>query len=175
MSNPGAYSGKRDLRFVTLRRGGLLEDADHRLLALWAADCAQNVLHYFEQARPQDGRPRQALEEARAWAQGDITQRQARAAAGAALAAAREVDGAAQAAARAAAHAAAVAHMADHELGAAAYAIRAVRAAAPEQERDEAGRRECLRQRAQLPGAIRALVLDDQKLRYKKLWSLFDC
>ena len=38
----------RDPRFITVRRGGTLEDEDHRLLALWAADCAEHVLHHFE-------------------------------------------------------------------------------------------------------------------------------
>ena len=100
---------------------------------------------------------------------------QARTAAFAAHAAARVVSGAAREAARAAGHAVAVAHMADHELGAAAYAIRTVRAAALEGEREEAGRLECQWQRAQLPGEIRDLVLDDQRLRNKKCWSVFDC
>jgi hypothetical protein len=40
----GDYSGRRDSRFVTVRRGGTLEDADHRLLALWSALCAERVL-----------------------------------------------------------------------------------------------------------------------------------
>jgi Imm-5 like putative immunity protein len=69
----------------------------------------------------------------------------------------------------------AVAHVAAHELGAAAYAIRAVRAATPDDEREEAGCQECLWQRAQLPSAIREFVLDDQRLRNEKCWSLFDC
>jgi hypothetical protein len=64
--------------------------------------------------------------------------------------------------------------MADHELGAAAYAIRAVRADAAPSEREEAGRRACRWQREQLPDAIRELVLDDQRLRNKKCWSLFE-
>jgi hypothetical protein len=68
-----------------------------------------------------------------------------------------------------------VAHVAAHELGAAAYAIRAARAAAPKDERDEAGRLECRWQRAQLPDEIRDLVLDDQRLRNEVCWSLFDC
>ncbi|MGB8213250.1 MAG: putative immunity protein, partial [Anaerolineales bacterium] len=78
-----------------------------------------------------------------------------------------------QEAARAAGQAAAVAHMATHELGAAAYAIRAAGAATPEDEQ-AAGRRECQWQRTQLPSEIRELVLDDQKARNKKYWSLFD-
>ena len=66
-------------------------------------------------------------------------------------------------------------HVAAHELGAAAYAVRAARAAAPEGERQEAGRRECRWQRAQLPDEIRDLVLDDQRLRNELCWFAFDC
>ena len=165
----------RDPRLVTVRRGGTLQDADHRLMAVWAADCAQHVLHLFEQTQPSDDRPRRALEQARAWARGEITMTQARTAAFAAHAAAREAFGAAKEAARAAGQAVAVAHVAAHELGAAAYAIRAARAAAPDNQREEAGRLECQWQRAQLPSEIRELVLDDQRLRNEKCWSLFAC
>jgi hypothetical protein len=85
------------------------------------------------------------------------------------------LDGAARHAAYAAGQAAAVAHVAAHELGAAAYAIKAVRAAAPEGKSESAGRRECQWQREQLPGTIRELVLDDQRLRNDICWSVFDC
>lgn len=156
-----------------MRRGGTLEDADHRLLASWAADCAEHVLHHFEDQHPDDDRPRRAVEQARAWARGEISMTQAREAAIAAHAAARTATDAAREAARAAGHAAATAHMADHELGAAAYAIRAVRAAASADQRDGAGWLEREWQRAQLPDAIRDLVLSDQERRNQKLWSLF--
>ena len=115
---------KRDPRFITVRRGGTLQDADHHLLAIWAADCAQHVLHLFEEMKPNDDRPHRAIELARAWARGEITMTQARTAAGHAMAAARVMSGAAREAAYAAGQAAAVAHVAAHELGAAAYAIR---------------------------------------------------
>jgi hypothetical protein len=167
--------GRRDPRLVTVRRGGTLTDSDHRLLAAWAAACAEHVLHLFEQAHPGDERPRRAVEQARAWACGGITMTQARTAAFAAHDAAREASGSAKEAARAAGHAVAVAHMADHELGAAAYAIRAVRADADPNDRDDLGRAECQWQRAQLPADIRDLVLDDERLRNSKCWSLFDC
>ena len=62
-----------------------------------------------------------------------------------------------------------------HELGAAAYAIKAARAGAPEGEGEAAGRLECRWQRDQLPEAIRQLVLDDQRLRNDICWSVFDC
>ncbi|MEO8084351.1 MAG: putative immunity protein [Ardenticatenales bacterium] len=165
---------QRDPRFITIRRGGTLEDAHHRLLALWAADCAEHVLHLFEAVRPLDARPREAVETARAWVRGEISMMQARAKAGHANAAARDLTGAARHAAYAAGQAAAVAHVAAHELGAAAYAIKAARAAAPQGEGDRAGRRECRWQREQLPEAIRDLVLDDQRLRNEICWSVFD-
>jgi hypothetical protein len=99
---------------------------------------------------------------------------QARAAAGHAMGAARDLRGAARHAAYAAGQAAAVAHVAAHELVAAAYAIKAARAAAPEGEGEARGRLECRWQRDQLPEAIRELVLDDQRLRNEICWSVFD-
>jgi hypothetical protein len=166
---------KRDPRFITIRRGGTLTDADHRLLALWAATCAEHVLHLFEAAQPSDPRPRQAIAQARAWVRGETRMTEARTAAGHAMGAARELRGAAREAAYSAGQAAAVAHVAAHELGAAAYAIKAARAAVVKSERDEAGRRECQWQREQLPDAIRELVLEDQRLRNEICWSVFDC
>ena len=163
----------RDPRFITIRRGGTLTDSDHRLLALWAAACAEHVLHLFESVQPSDPRPRRTIESTRAWARGEITMSEARAAAGA-NAAARELSGAARYAAYAAGQAVAVTHVAAHELGAAAYAIKAARAAAPDGEED-AGRLECQWQREQLPEALRDLVLEDQRLRNEICWSVFDC
>jgi hypothetical protein len=161
----------RDPRFVTIRRGGTLTDSDHHLLALWAAACAEHVLDLFESAQPEDPRPRQAIEHARAWVRGEVTMMQARAAGGHAMGAARDLSGAARHAAYAAGQAGVVAH----ELGAAAYAIKAARAAAPEDESEAAGRLECRWQRDRLPAAIRELVLDDQRSRNDICWSVFDC
>ena len=127
-----------------------LDGQDHRSLALWAADCARRVLPHFEGEHPGDDRPRRAIEAGRAWARGEIRVGEARAAAIAAHAAAREVDGAAApAAARATGHAAATAHRAAHARHAAGYAVRAVAydaaSAAPEaavaEERDRQYRR----------------------------------
>ncbi|HTJ61195.1 MAG TPA: hypothetical protein VL333_08410 [Candidatus Saccharimonadales bacterium] len=165
---------ERDPRFITIRRGGTLEDSDHRLLALWAAACAEHVLPLFEAVKPLDPRPRNAVEQARAWTRGEVTMTQARSAAGHANAAARDLSGAARHAAYAAGQAAAVAHVAAHELGAAAYAIKAARAAAPKSGAEAAGRRECSWQRERLPAAIRELVLEDQRLRNEVCWSVFD-
>jgi hypothetical protein len=165
----------RDPRLVTVRRGGTLTDADHHDLALWAAACAEHVLPLFEAVRPDDERPRRAVEHARAWSRGEVTMTEARTAGGHAMGAARDLRGAARYAAYAAGQAAVVAHVAAHELGAAAYAIKAVRAAAPGVEAEAAGRRECAWQREQLPASVRDLVLDDQRLRNELCWSAFDC
>jgi len=165
----------RDPRFITIRRGGTLTDSDHQLLALWAATCAEHVLHLFESAQPLDPRPGLAIAQTRAWARGEIRMSQSRAAGGHAMAAARELSGAARYAAYAAGQAAVVAHVAAHELGAAAYAIKAARAAAPRGEGESSGRLECRWQHEQLPDAIRELVLDDQRLRNDICWSAFDC
>jgi hypothetical protein len=159
---------------VTIRRGGTLTDSDHRLLALWAAACAEHVLHLFESVQPSDPRPRQAIEQVRAWTRGEIRMSQSRAAGGHAMAAARQLSGAARHAAFAAGQAAVVAHVAEHDLGAAAYAIKAVRAAAG-RDGESAGRLECRWQREQLPDAIRELVLEDQRARNEICWSVFDC
>ena len=164
----------RDYRFITIRRGGTLTDSDHRLLALWAADCAEHVLHLFEVEQPSEPRPRRAIEDIRRWARSEINMSQSRSAGGHAMAAARVSTGAARHAAFAAGQAPVVAHVAAHELGAAAYAIKAARASAPACETDDAGRLECRWQREQLPDAIRELVLDDQRLRNEICWSVFE-
>jgi hypothetical protein len=170
------YAGRRDPRFVAVHRGGLLDLPRHRQLASWAADCAEHVLPLFTANYPEDERPRRAIEVARAWSRGEATVGEAREAAFAAHAAARSAsDVVAREVARAAGHAVATAHMADHELGAAAYAIKAVRLASPDSHAMTAGERECRWQREQLPEAIRELVLSDEERRNKKLWSVFTC
>lgn len=166
----------RDKRFIKIRRGGTLTDENHRLLAIWAAECAGHVLHCFEEARPDDDRPRRAIEAAHAWASGEITMKQARSAAGASQDAAREVKGiseAARMAALSAGQAAVVAHVAAHEMGAAAYAIRAAMEASPKAEKELERLRECRWQRAILPEQIRSLVIDDERLRNALCWNVF--
>lgn len=163
----------RDPRLVTVRRGGTLTDADHHLLALWAAACAEHVLPLFEAEQPEDPRPRDAIEHLRAWVRGEVPMMRSRAAGGHAMGAARDLRGAARFAAYSAGQAACVAHVAEHDLGAAAYAIKAVRAAARPEEGEAAGRAECAWQREQLPVAVRQLVIDDQRRRNEICWSVF--
>lgn len=143
----------RDQRFIASHRGGPLDRERHQLLALWAADCAEHVLSYFAEQSSSDERPARAIAAARSWARGEIRVGEARKAALAAHAAAREVtDNSALAAARAAGHAAATVHMADHCLETARYANKANLAAG---ESTAAGR---AWQIAQLPEPVRELV-----------------
>lgn len=164
----------RDPRMITVRRGGTLTDDDHQLLARWAADCAEHVLPLFEDVVPDDRRPREAIAAARVWAAGEMPMMTARALGGHAMGAARPLAGAARFAAYAAGQAACVGHVAEHDLGAAAYAIKAAMAAAPDGGGEEARRGECSWQRQRLPGAVRDLVLEDMAGRNDICWSVFD-
>jgi len=80
---------ERDPRLITVRRGGTLTDEHHRLLAEWAALCAEHVLHLFDEEQPRDTRPRDAIDVGRAWVRGEVRMGDARRAAFAANAAAR--------------------------------------------------------------------------------------
>lgn len=111
-----------------------LSVTDRRLVAAWAADCADRVLPVFEAEAPQDPRPREAIERTRAFARGELdvaAEIRRRFAGGGAP---RGMPPAAAAAARAAGQAAAVAHMGGHALGAAGYAAKAAGLAAPDQD-----------------------------------------
>jgi hypothetical protein len=115
------------------RPGALtLSEDDRRVLAVWAADCAERTLSLFEVQAPGDTRPRDAIDGLRAFARGEMRIGKVRALSARAHAAAREIgDPAAVAAARAAGQAGGVAHMAAHARGAAAYAAEATGLTAP--------------------------------------------
>jgi Imm-5 like putative immunity protein len=164
----------RDPRLITVRRGGSLSDEDHRLLAEWAATCAEHVLHLFERDSADDPRPRQAINAVRAWIRGEVHMEDSRRAAFAANAAARGLAEPAKFAALAAGQAAAVPHVAAHDLGAAAYAIRAAQSASASDRAELERLSECDWQREQLPAAIRSLVLEDQGQRNSICWYVFD-
>jgi hypothetical protein len=164
----------RDPRLITIRRGGTLTDQDHRLLADWALGCAEHVLHLFEDHQPHDGRPREAIEAGRAWIRGEMRMGDARQLAFRANAAAREMPDPVKFAALSAGQAAAVPHVAAHDLGAAAYAIRAASASAPAGDATRARVSERDWQRDRLPAGVRELVLEDQRLRSAICWNAFD-
>lgn len=111
-----------------------LSEADRRIVAWWAADCAERVLAIFESEAPTDSRPRDAIARTRAFARGELdTAGEIRRRFIAGRAARDVTTQAAIAVARAAAQAAGVAHMGAHALGAAAYAANAAGLSRPDQ------------------------------------------
>jgi hypothetical protein len=107
----------------------LVNKTDHKTLAVWAIDCVERVLPYFEEKYPEDHRPRNAITTLHKWIKtGVFKMSDIRKAALASHAAAREVneDSPARSAARAAGQAVAIAHVPTHSVGAASYALQAV-------------------------------------------------
>jgi hypothetical protein len=119
----------------------LVSKTDHKTLAVWAIDCAERVLPYFEGKYPEDNRPRKAIETLQTWVNtGVFKMAVIRKASLDSHAAAREVgeDNAARAAARAAGQAVATAHVPTHAIGAAIYALQAIHRAANPSDADAA-------------------------------------
>jgi len=142
----------RNLRFIAIHRGGPLSKEQHRKLIRWASDCATHVLPLFGDCI--DERLNKALFVAREWELGNITVGEARNASLEAITVANEItDPTAIAVARSVGHAVATAHMADHSLRAAEYALKAIKTSG---KLIEAERRW---QDKQLPSEIEELVL----------------
>jgi Imm-5 like putative immunity protein len=110
-----------------------LSEADRRLVAAWAADCAERVLGLFEAAAPDDDRPRALIARTRAFARGELNiAEEIRRRFVGGVSAGDVTAPAAAAAARAAGQAVAVCHMGAHALGAAAFAVKAAGLADPD-------------------------------------------
>jgi hypothetical protein len=112
-----------------------LSEADRRIVAVWAADCAERVLDLFEAEAPDDVRPRELIARTRAFARSELNigeEIRRRFVGG--VAASEMKTPSAIAAARAAGQAVAVCHMGAHALGAAAYAVEAVALATSERQ-----------------------------------------
>lgn len=115
---------RKDERIVEL-----VKTTDHNTLAVWAIDCAERVLPYFEEKYPEDQRPRKAIQTLKVWIKtGGFKMGAIRKASLDSHAAAREVgeDNAARSAARAAGQAVATAHVPTHSIGSAIYALQAI-------------------------------------------------
>jgi hypothetical protein len=148
----------RDKRFVAEHRGGPLKKEQHIQLLTWACTCAEHVVHLYGEII--DERLKNALLIAHEWAQGNASTGDAMKASAAAHAVARESSHpVSRAAARSVGQAVATAHMADHSLGAAWYALKAVKNAGkpPDAERRW--------QDEQLPPEIKELILTARKSR----------
>jgi len=146
----------RDKRFVAEHRGGPLKIEQHVQLITWACDCAEHVLHLSGEIM--DGRLKNALVTARAWAQGNASTGEAMKASVSAHAVARESSHPVSVAvARSVGQAVATAHMADHSLGTAWYALKAVKNAGKSIDAERKWQDE------QLPSEIKELVLTARK------------
>jgi hypothetical protein len=148
----------RDKRFIAEHRGGPLKKEQHYLVITWACDCAEHVLHLFGEIT--DERLKNALNVAKEWKLGNASVGDARKASLGAIAVANKSSNqTAIAVARSVGHAVATAHMADHSLGAALYALKAVKNAgkSPDAERRW--------QDEQLPSEIKDLILTARKSR----------
>lgn len=153
----------RDKRFIAEHRGGPLSKARHRQLMKWAIECVEHVLPLLNNI---DERLSHALIVAKEWEKGDTTVGAARKASVAAHTAAREAsDPVSVAVARSMGHTVATAHMADHALGGALYALRAVQKYGGSVEAERKW------QTGQLPKEIKELVLTaiSQKEKHFKL------
>lgn len=134
-----------------------LSETDRRLVAGWAAMCAERVLWVFEAENPSDKRPRAAIARTRAFARGELdTASEIRRRFGGGSAAGATKSPAAATAARAAGQASAVCHMGAHALGAAAYAVKAASLAAP--DLPEAADKEIRWQLEQMAADVRAAL-----------------
>jgi hypothetical protein len=133
-----------------------LSEADRRIVAAWAADCAERVLGLFEAEAPEDVGPRDAIARTRAFARGELRVAEGIRRRFAVGRTAREVSAHALAAARSAGQAAAIAHMGAHALGAAAYAVKAAGLAAP--DRPKAISQEIRWQLDRMSPAVRAAL-----------------
>jgi hypothetical protein len=137
-----------------------LSEADRRLVAAWAADCAERVLGSFEAEAPADDRPRAAIARTRAFARGELnTAEEIRRRFVGGVPADEVRTPAAAAAARAAGQAVAICHMGAHALGAAAYAVKAASLAAPDRPQvvDDEIRWQLTHATAEVRAALRAL------------------
>lgn len=142
----------RDSRFKALHSGGSLSVEHHLLLARWACNCAGHVM--LLRGEEPDPRIEQVLITAKAWYDGSATVGDARQVSLKAISLANEsTNPVLVALARCAGHAAATAHMADHALEAAMYALKAVKLAGKPVEAEREW------QNSQLPEEIRNLIL----------------
>ena len=150
----------RDKRFITEHRGGLLNKEHHILLIKWACCCSEHVLQLFGERL--DERLKNALLIAKDWAVGNATTGDAMNASVRAHTAARESDNSiSTAVARSVGHAVATAHMADHSLGAALYALKAIKNAGKSIDTERKWQNE------QLPPEIQDIVLTARIMKEK--------
>lgn len=148
----------RDKRFIRDHRGGPLKKEQHYQLMKWACDCCEHVIHLSGEEI--DERLVNALDVAKSWREGNASVGEARKASSGAIAVANESSNPTKTAiARSVGHAVATAHMADHSLRAAWYALKAVKKTGKSPDNETKW------QNKQVPLEIKELVLSARKAK----------
>jgi hypothetical protein len=155
----------RDKRFIAEHRGGLLTRDNHQKLIKWARVCSNHILSLLD--KNIDKRLLHALRVAKEWENGKVAVGEAmKSSVNAHKVAKESEDPISMAMARSVGHAVATAHMADHSIGAALYALKALKLTGRQfsKERDWQSR-----QLQQLPSEIVDLVLTTMTKKAKGL------
>ncbi|HEY5469662.1 MAG TPA: hypothetical protein VIK07_04005 [Bacteroidales bacterium] len=159
----------RDKRFIAIHRGGPLTKENHHKLIRWARECSEHVLPLID--GDIDSRLYYALHIAKKWEDDNATTGEAiKASLGAHTAARASGDQVSVAVARSVGQTVATAHMADHSLGGALYALKAVKLAGKSIDEESAWQIDKLEQ---LPVEIVELVLTNMAGKAKG-FSIFD-
>jgi hypothetical protein len=145
----------RDKRFIATHRGGPLTKENHHKLISWAIECSEHVFWLIEEGP--DPKLLYALHVAKEWEENRASTGEAMKASLGAHAAAREyTNPVSVAVARSVGQTVATAHMADHSMGGALYALKALRLAGKSTDEEFAWQTDKLRQ---LPPEIVKIVL----------------
>lgn len=164
----------RDPRLVSIRRGGMLSETDHRLLAVWSAACAEHVLPLFEVSNSGDTRPRDAIKAARTWARGQAKLRATRAPGGHAVGVQPALCGARRALRRTRPVKQPALLMFLSTILVLLHTPQSGSGCSGPGKGIEAGRAERYWQRRQIPGSLYSLILEDQARRNDICWSVFN-
>jgi hypothetical protein len=153
----------RDKRFIAEHRGGLLTKEQHKQLIIWSCDCVEHILSHFDNI---DERLKDALSIAKKWSNNDATVGEARKASVLAHTVAREMTNPISIAiARAVGHTVATAHMSDHSLGGALYALKVIKLSGKSVDEEKKWQEEHLN----LPLELKELILTTRDKKGKAL------
>ena len=155
----------RDNRFIAEHRGGSLTKDNHLKLIRWARECSEHVLSLLDGNI--DSQLLYALHIAKEWETGNVKTGEAMKASSRAHAIARESSNVvAKAVARSVGHTVATAHMADHSIGGALYALKAVKLAGKSIEEEEEWQNQQLQK---LQSELVKLILGSMRTKLKGL------
>jgi len=151
----------RDKRFVTIHRSGPLTMENHQLMMKWAIACSEHVLSLFGETTV-PGKLQMALYIATEWSKGNVSVGLARHASNHCHDLARTTnDTITSVIARSVGHCVATAHMSDHCIGAALYALKAINLVRKSVDKEREW------QNSQLPEEIKDIILENLNIKEK--------